>query len=120
MIQANELRVGNLIYSDGIVVTADARTIFDIWDSSKKYDPIQITPEWLERLGFKLVDDSGMTLEYNKRKITILFGTQRTPPILGDVLLGDDQDTYVNHIKYVHQLQNLYFALTGTELPVKP
>jgi hypothetical protein len=26
---------------------------------------------------------------------------------------------FINHIKHVHQLQNLYFALTGEELTIK-
>ena len=50
---ANELRTGNYILNDGVVVQADGRTIFDIWSgTSKKYEPIPLTEEWLIKFGF--------------------------------------------------------------------
>jgi hypothetical protein len=94
------------------VVTADARTIFDIWDSSKKYNPIPLTPEWLKRFGFELQPRKNHYEEYWKYGILTLhiYSAQATP-------VGVINST---KFKYVHQLQNLYFALTGTELPLKP
>ncbi|MGK3945644.1 hypothetical protein ABK046_45785, partial [Streptomyces caeruleatus] len=52
MIKASELRIGNYLKSD-VVVKIDARTIFDIWESSKKYEPIPITELWLYKFGFE-------------------------------------------------------------------
>ncbi len=124
MIQANELRIGNLIYSsDGIVVTADARTIFDIWDVSKKYYPIPITPEWLERLGFERVGDyydldfkgGGLRFVTDLEECRLFTGSEYS------LTAAMDYDTceIPNMPKYVHQIQNLYFVHAGTELPVK-
>lgn len=77
----------------------------------KYYDisPIPITKEWLERLGFET--DSyrqefkkgvlNLDCEYTDRGEWMVFTTKRE---------------YVNDVKYIHQLQNLYYALTGEEL----
>jgi len=81
-------------------------------------EPIQLTEEWLLRFGFKLEKDvdyfyviktkqKGITLEVEPNGRTILFDNKNIKFI--DIL----------PIKYVHQLQNLYFAITGEELEVK-
>lgn len=110
--KANELRIGNLLYNDGVVVTIDARSIFDIWDDNGlgKYKPITLTPEWLERFGF----ESYLNSEYKKDCLYI--------EILNDGTIewcwgwNNEKSDPIN---YVHQLQNLYFALTGAELSLK-
>lgn len=109
MIQASELRVGNYLKSD-VVVKIDARTIFDIWDISKKYEPIPITEEWLFKFGFV---DGHKCEEYHNFIILDPF-----------FIVAYKKNNYHLHvygkfnieIKYIHQLQNLYFALTGKEL----
>ena len=75
--------------------------------------PIRITEEWLERFGFEYSDlngDSG-------------FWVIKHPNAAGmvKILSGEDGFTYnyQSRLKYVHQLQNLYFALTRQELEVK-
>lgn len=124
--KANELRIGNKLLKDGVVVTIDARTIFDIWDDNglKKYEPIPITEEWLIRFGFE--KDGG---EYNSPSdefdIIIHVSEDGDRYTASNVFVGRvgnwDRDgvNYIcmgNCFKYVHQLQNLYFALTNTEL----
>lgn len=68
---------------------------------------IPLTEEWLVKFGFKQWGDKytfglkGINIHHRKRG----FVLRKSVPI----------------IKYVHQLQNLYFALTGEELhPVEP
>ena len=69
-------------------------------------DPIPLTDEWLIKLGF---DDN-----FHKGKFW--------------VCLDDNGYFYTNHnlndegfteVLHIHQLQNLYFALTGEELEIK-
>ena len=126
MIPANELRCGNYLKSD-VVVKIDARTIFDIWDISKKYEPIPITEEWLLKFGF--IEDS---FEYIKIiSPDGILGIRLNPYDVDFEEIGvcifqkDDTgitEEHENHyvfldsIKYIHQLQNLYFALIGKEL----
>ena len=77
-------------------------------DVISQYEPIPLTEEWLIKLGFK-------------KNIT----TDLYPTFSYDILNVNDGIVYVlnygfvNHIKYVHQLQNLYFVLTGEELKLK-
>ncbi len=61
--EAKDLRIGNYIYNDKVVVQADGRTIFDIWSGEGKYKPIPITDEWLFKFGF-VKDDTGVDMRH--------------------------------------------------------
>lgn len=72
-------------------------------------NPIPLTPEWLERCGLHKKfwnSDKDLKLEIyeNKAYIGNNFSTNAS---------------IIHNINYVHQLQNLYFALTGEELQIK-
>jgi hypothetical protein len=72
--------------------------------------PIPLTEEWLERFGFEKVESwAGTTFENTN-------GDWANPG--GQMyIISEDVRTYCP--KYVHQLQNLYYALTGEELILK-
>ena len=78
--------------------------------------PIPLTEEWLEKFGFedgrKLITDvnTGMFLQF--------FEPRRKAWHYVIDIDGNDRH-FVNHVLYVHQLQNLYFALTGQELIIQ-
>lgn len=81
-------------------------------------DPIPITQEWLERFGFVYDNDEDELILDAKSGISlmcahdsIVYYKGNLEPLWVDVLLN---------IEYVHQLQNLYFALTGNELTIQP
>lgn len=115
-----ELRVGNLLYNEGVVVTIDARTIFDIWDDKglKKYSPIPITEVWLKKFGFESKGIGGFTFVYKE-----LIGGDSRFVVESDGLLFYPQINFdiccFAEFKYVHQLMNLFYAITGEELTVK-
>lgn len=71
------------------------------------FEPIPLTEEWLERFGFT----QGMGGEWCAKDVawTVWFDGER-------LSVGFWQG---NEPKYVHSLQNLYFALTGLELSIK-
>jgi hypothetical protein len=104
----NELRIGNLVEiiqrTKGIYTTIEASCLY-LNRIDLVYKPIPITKDLVLRLGFHY--SVGIDL-YKKREI--LMSTEFI------VFLGN---TWVQ-IEYVHQLQNLYFALTGEELTLKP
>lgn len=123
MIQANEFRRGNLVqdtfknihpiqWIDNTgIETEYGRFPFD------RVSPIPITPEWLERLGFKEIDiwfekrnRNGSVIMVDKPNMTVCADSQGS---------YSEQVADLKHIKYVHQLQNLYHALTGNELKIK-
>ena len=75
------------------------------------YKPITLTPVWLYVLGFK----------HNVRTNTYVTPTQPNFVIIDMMDKGLNLFINLKSIKLisVHQLQNLYFALTGEELTAK-
>jgi len=72
-------------------------------------EPIPLTEEMWENLGFKW---DNKRCNYDNGKIIY---TRWNHP---DYLINEDSDNEIN-IEFVHQLQNLHFALTGEELTIK-
>lgn len=119
--QARELRIGNLVnvkYDDGNQpekvkeIKIDAIQYILSTDRQKdlkkgRATPIPITEIWITRLGFY----SNM---FNWQ-----FGDWRISKIEDRFNVGYNALILVRDIKYVHQLQNLFFAITGTELKLK-
>ena len=113
--KSTELRIGNLLrYTDytnvkeqlrGTPFELTADDILFLSENSVHYvDPIQLTEEWLIKLGF--VKHSGGYLSSDSA-IELTF----------DFLVWKPNIKRLK-ILYVHQLQNLYFAITGQELSV--
>src|SRR5690606_30786472 len=75
------------------------------------YEPIPLTPEWLERLGFKKNETKDWWPCYVLDDYNIYFDN-------GDILMDGDYIPTAR-IEYVHQFQNLYSILTGEELEIK-
>lgn len=128
MISPQELRIGNWfshtnengtfnlqveeIRSTGVITPWNGGSWFVSFD---KLDPIHLTEEIILKCGFE------------KREMTedgIIYGLLNTTIIYGKTTDGDYAfflNKYCNdvHLKHLHQLQNLYFALVGKELEVK-
>jgi len=117
--EANELRIGNLVEYLGEfkeVLGMDEETVFLKNTVSVNYleldeiSPISLTEEWLLKFGFKKYKDNYGSY-YIKQSRTVKIRKN-----------GIDRYRYEHSrldIKYVHQLQNLYFAITETELIFK-
>jgi hypothetical protein len=106
--KANELRIGNwAMYSSKIQVNENK--IRECVDHPDRFAPIFLTEEWLERFGFEKIGgwDDYEAYILNEVEITI---NENVP----------FKNYLDKEIKHVHQLQNLYFALTGQELELKP
>ena len=114
--KATELRIGNWIQGyhapeDIGQVTAEHFSTVDP-DGYIDGDGIPLTPEILENAGFEFVMEAGGYCDKNH----ILYTTNTH--IIFCPYCTKDENCYINII-YLHQLQNLYFALTGEELEVK-
>jgi hypothetical protein len=111
--KANELRIGNYILLQGVTKPTQVWIIDTTEQSTRtKASPIPLTEEWLLKFGF--VKKKG-EIGYSKGKLLIYLGDT--------TMSGENGRTYFNSWailykspEYVHQLQNLYFALTGEEL----
>jgi hypothetical protein len=121
--KANELRIGNwvkdistntsskLIYH--IVHSINSQAINDTPIESQWFEPIPLKPEILERIlqSRKISADCYRIGEidlYIKKIITCDEWA---------VFIHNENETTLGY-KYLHQLQNLYFDLTGRELSV--
>jgi hypothetical protein len=106
--EENELRIGNWVLSP----TQGEIQIENGWqiDEGEEVNPIPLTEEWLERFGFDEIEMS----------IPVAYKTKS-----GFRIKEDQRGYWMQYkygtviIKHVHQLQNLYFALTGEELTIK-
>jgi hypothetical protein len=121
--KANELRVGNLVknqYDEKSIVIRG----YDINDlcegmDSEVFQPIFITKEWLEKFGFEKEKYSNLTNIFFRLKVLSHGTISFYPKEEGfNIDLGTTSGYHfgTTKIEYIHQLQNLYFAITGTEL----
>jgi len=142
--QASELRIGNFIQTDKSIamhaitisrlgdikirlISGDKDPVvyvamfgnFRIAVQLSECQPITLTDEWLGRFGFgkvdlhfhkKYQDDQVFCISGGKNNIWQFFVESEAPY---------SENSIDIEIKYVHQLQNLYFALTNSELIFK-
>lgn len=129
MIAANELRIGNWVMYDNRLfqIEAISRSLpclntdeFGIgvvdWNN---INPIPLTPEILEKCGLK---NGNSELDRNVFYSTNKHLAQFSVNISGSfgIYVGVFIALRSVHLEYLHQLQNLYFALTNTELNYTP
>lgn len=123
--EANELRIGNYVYDDnGAFVQVEQInsdkinkwiTVSRGWliYSSNIY-PITLTEEWLLKLG--LFNNDRFMYEHIKHIDFEIYNENE-----GIYRLSVNSNEYIicKPIEFVHQLQNLCFALMGEELEIK-
>lgn len=122
MINIRELRIGNILsfkglwaapvreFNNGVILFEGSKGVFA---TDIGIGPEKLTEDWVRRGGFK---DGGQS-----SKIYRIFKISKSAHEGYDLHVGTafntitKEETGVN-LKYVHQLQNLYFALTNNEL----
>jgi len=133
---ASELRIGNWVknnYDIGNNLSCDTQVDIDILcDIAHGYtfdfEPIELSPDWLERLGFKqlphytvggnwlipLGRDRVLSVACVGTPNEMIFITEEEPPEVKQIIVARNFD--YDGKTYVHHLMNLYHALTGEEL----
>lgn len=140
--KATELRIGNLLQDKStdeflsiIELTTDSIKCYFLNKTEQIFfingrfslleksqvKPIPLTEEWLLKFGFK---PNILTFIYNN--IEVAFDSKKYLRLCGYSFISGDEypipssnKCFIKPIKYVHQLQNLYFALCGKELIIK-
>ena len=117
--KAEELRFGNIVFNPNLFKNT-AVDILDIYDLAegrlyKDFLPIPLTEEWLLKFAFEINMDN---FDWNAGIGTNCIGDFELSLRHTDNV-GWFYKSKCTPIKYVHQLQNLYFALTGKELTIK-
>jgi len=122
--EASELRIGNyyaIAENDGIkykqikyLVESESDFFSNGDNITQAAKPIPLTEEWLLRFGFEKLNRDVPAFE-NKNLIVEWLFERWTGRLYFDAYTS----IQIIETKYVHQLQNLYFALTGEELIIK-
>lgn len=124
MIKAGELRIGNKVFAkehnllnatiegitpNGIILFKELTT----YSMIKDIEPIPLTPEILESCGFiKVKGEDKYCFGYFELEVCpMLSATLHKSGFMNFF----EFDTKLD-IKFLHQLQNIYFILTGNEL----
>jgi hypothetical protein len=106
--------------------TLEYSAYFEKWGSfglSAVVEPIPLTPELLEKIGFE--EDEAWPDMYGGRRWNRIVGDMETG--IKDMAITESNGKIEFQmwpleepleIEYLHQLQNLYFALTGEEMEV--
>jgi len=129
--KATELRIGNnvSVEKDSFVVTGINQMFNDepyeiqLKGSDDLFqdvgiediNPIPLTKEWITKLGGNLYPD-GCYLSVTNLKAELHFDFYDRTDEIVTTLKSSFSDLILDRIYFVHQLQNLYFALTGEEL----
>ena len=117
--KASELRLGNYVDLFGKVayITKSDFSETDYGIAIESGKPIPLTEEWLLRFGFNWLDQVD---GYRKEHIEHTISMDLLPIENSKEFAVEWDYNWLNSIKHVHQLQNLYFALTGDELKLNP
>ncbi len=115
MIQKNELRVGNILIhplkDNQVFVIKSGADIDEIY-TMQELKGYYLTPELLKKCGFEYTASFG-ECRYTKGELQM---DENFNPLVQD---GDEYLYYGKRVEFLHELQNLYFALTGEELPIR-
>ncbi len=117
MIDINQIRQGNIIkyaandywakFIQGCEVVVDMDIYLDIDKQPGCFDPIELSPEWMEKFGFETPDGYNTSVLYNEIMIDLHMGKYKL------------RDKPKAKLDYVHQLQNIFYCLTGEELTIE-
>lgn len=120
MVSAKHLRIGNVVHDiNGESYTIKAQSFETIHNNTLTVFGVPLTPEILESYGFVKSEN-----QYSSSGYFYTLTIQTLDDInYYDTIVFASEGTWVKivaiqHIKfqYLHQLQNIYFALCGTEL----
>ncbi len=123
--EAKELRIGNYVshinHSKWYPQVGIA-LLTEILNDSHEFHPIPLTEEWLLEFGFNKEYTHGyIGIDVHNSDFVLTY-----PTIMGEFQqdfafeFNSGRLSKFKEIKYVHELQNFYFALTGEELQYNP
>lgn len=111
IMKANDFRLGNYILSDNKIRQIEG--IEGRIGTKISYKGIKLTPGRLEGMGFKEYNGFYCKGMQDGKNHEMCIEKKR-----GEFILPIGYDDLVIELKYIHQLQNLYFALTYEELKI--
>lgn len=130
--EKNQIRIGNIVYDslnqsyDIVIGINNNDTVdfpFELNNDICFVDGVKINSDIIKTLGFiqynpteefyvKTYNDP---LDKNYIKMTMFFANNQWTLC---VILGEVSSTVIKDIKYVHQIQNAFYSVTGQELEI--
>lgn len=104
VLKQNDCRYGNYIIYGGSVTQLNEKEMTHFFRFPETYKPIPLSEKWLMDFNLNLKE-----LGFDKLSVSHHLTGNKFYFIISN---------YAKQIFYVHELQNLYFALTGSELTV--
>ena len=120
--KATELRVGNFVSlygSRATIIPNDFQKWFQNeahWENNA-FKPIPLDEKWLLKFGFEKSDLIGFNGGW-QRGTDSKYYIQQMSNAITIHLITEESVALLTGFHFVHQLQNLYFALTGEELTI--
>lgn len=120
--QSEELRIGNYVKAEGHVTKITGILHYDVYTRSGTYgvvylEPIPLTEELFLKFGFEKCDKLNYSGLWKKGGNNFFDFDKYSPWV---ILYKFDVDLVrVASIKHVHQLQNIYYSITGEEITLK-
>jgi hypothetical protein len=119
--EAKELRIGNLIFKNNEIYEISSLFFVDIHDGTIRDNnnyvikPIPITLELLDKLGFTIENKPNEDIEYfyNESRFNLVHKT------FFNIYYFCHDNIVLKKIKYIHEVQNLFFLLENVELKLK-
>jgi len=118
--KVEELRIGNLVlwviakpHMKKVSTVVDLKTCYINDELPHNYEPIPITEEWLVKLG--LIKHDPNFYSNKDRDLRLAVVNDCVHCSIGT----DESGVLFKIIRYIHELQNLYFCLCEEELTLK-
>ena len=100
-----EIRIGNYVYRNDILVTVDEQTFWDMKNNPEQYKPVPLSEYWLFKFDFAQLSSN----IYAKGFFEVHF-------VVDSFYF---RSYNVVKVKHVHELQNAYFAQNKLDLKSK-
>ena len=111
--ESKELRIGNIIKGLSIEkVEWLGDQVVNLYRVGC-YSAVDLTEDWLLRFGFKKVQEDKYGCHYENEECWVYLSHGGFDV---EVITDDERFNLLRTYKYVHQLQNLCFAITGKDL----
>ena len=123
MIKINELRIGNVILINGEIVKIDL-DFFKTYNKSIKINGLKLTEDMLIDLNYRKQENTEWNGKRNVKVEPYYFDTQlpfHAPNRTSGIYVRNKKlyklgGFVYDELKYLHQLQNVFFVLTGDEM----
>lgn len=114
--KVTEIRIGNIHGAPGRPVLIDESDFMNMYINDLDYPDMKLTDDWLKELGFSKRFDN------TECNIWEPPTADKSTPYMAIAHVDDKFIELMSRAKilYVHQLQNLYYAITGKELTFNP